>query len=118
MISLDRQQNTGDAFDSVLYINVLEHVQDDRTDLVNARVALRPMGHLLLFVPALTRLYSNHAREIGHFRRYTRQRLERLVDDVGLTIAKVLIRQGCSTTDEIDRTAAPPTYWERPPVDS
>jgi SAM-dependent methyltransferase len=77
-----------EGFDSVVYINVLEHIQDDRAELANAREMLNPQGHLLLFVPALTRLYSGFDKQIGHFRRYTKQDLSGLVRDVGFTLVK------------------------------
>ena len=76
------------GFDSVVYINVLEHIQDDRTELVNALDALRPQGHLLVFVPALDCLYSRFDRKIGHLRRYTRKGLSSLVQDAGFTLVK------------------------------
>jgi len=75
-------------FDSVVYINVLEHIQDDRTELTNALETLRPEGHLLLFVPALEWLYSDFDKQIGHFRRYTKRGLSGLVRDVGFTLVR------------------------------
>ena len=76
------------GFDSVVYINVLEHIQDDHTELANALKVLRPQGHVLVFAPALAWLYSDFDRQIGHFRRYTKQELSRLVRDVGFTLVK------------------------------
>jgi SAM-dependent methyltransferase len=75
-------------FDAVAYINVLEHIEDDRIELANAFEALKANGHLLLFVPALTWLYSEHDKEIGHFRRYTKSGLASLVEQSGFTIVK------------------------------
>jgi SAM-dependent methyltransferase len=74
------------AFDSIVYLNVLEHIDNDRVELGNAHAALKPQGHLLLFVPALAWLYSALDREIGHRRRYAKLALERLVRDCGFTI--------------------------------
>jgi len=82
-------QYTQEGFDSVAYINVLEHIQDDRTELANALEALKPNGYLLLFVPALAWLYSDLDRQIGHFRRYAKKALSNLVQDVGFTLVKV-----------------------------
>jgi SAM-dependent methyltransferase len=75
-------------FDSVAYINVLEHIEDDRAELANALETLKANGHLLLFVPALTWLYSEHDKEIGHFRRYTRRSLVSLVEHAGFTVVR------------------------------
>src|SRR4030095_3584678 len=77
-----------EGFDSVVYINVLEHIQDDRTELANAREMLNSQGHLLLFVPALAWLYSDFDKQIDHFRRYTKQDISGLVRDVGFTLVK------------------------------
>ena len=63
------------AMDSVMYINVLEHIEDDRRELELARDALKPGGHLLIFVPALSWLYSNYDQKIGHHRRYHKRTL-------------------------------------------
>jgi hypothetical protein len=77
-----------EGFDSVVYINVLEHIQDDRTELVQAREMLNPQGHLLVFVPALAWLYSDFDKQIGHWRRYTKGGLSGLARDVGFTLVK------------------------------
>ncbi len=82
-----RHASTG--FDSVVYINVLEHIEDDRAELTNALNALNAGGHVLLFVPALSWLYSEHDRQIGHFRRYAKKGLSRLVREVGFDLVKI-----------------------------
>src|SRR5262245_3572693 len=76
----------GDRFDSSVYLNVLEHIADDRAELAKARAALEPRGHLLLFVPALAWLYSELDRQIGHQRRYSKHQVERLVRDSGFAV--------------------------------
>ena len=61
-----------ESVDTVVLVNVLEHIEDDRAAL-NALVRmLRPGGHLLIFVPALQFLMSKLDRQLGHFRRYHR----------------------------------------------
>ena len=75
-----------ELLDSICYINVLEHVQDDLAELLKAREALKPRGRLILFVPALEWLYSDQDRSIGHFRRYTQKKLHQLVRSAGFTI--------------------------------
>ena len=77
-----------EGFDSVIYINVLEHIQEDRTELANVFAALKSKGHLLLFVPALSWLHSDVDRQMGHCRRYAKKTLSDLVEDVGFTIVK------------------------------
>lgn len=61
----------GEKFDSIIYINVMEHVQDDQAELELAFNYLNPNGHILMFSPALPLLMSDFDRSIGHFRRYT-----------------------------------------------
>ena len=80
--------NTGERFDSVLYVNVLEHIEDDASELANAREALNLNGHLLIFVPALPWLYSDLDRQVGHFRRYLKKGLLELAQRSGFSIVK------------------------------
>lgn len=72
--------------DSIVMVNVLEHVADDRCALVELRRALRPGGHLLLFVPALPALFSPMDEALGHHRRYTLDELVGKVVDVGFSV--------------------------------
>ncbi|MGE4062172.1 MAG: class I SAM-dependent methyltransferase [Rhodospirillaceae bacterium] len=63
------------SVDTIVLINVLEHVENDSLALRHLMNALRPSGHLLLFVPALNILMSKLDRSLGHYRRYHRQDL-------------------------------------------
>jgi SAM-dependent methyltransferase len=74
--------------DSILYVNVLEHIQDDAAELAVAYAALRPGGTLLLYVPALSFLYSDFDRRIGHYRRYEKTGLEHLAVSAGFQIER------------------------------
>lgn len=77
------------GLDAVVYINVLEHIEDDRAELGNALASLKLNGHALLFVPAQAWLYSKLDKQLGHHRRYTARGLSTLVREVGLSIVKV-----------------------------
>ncbi|MGB8843264.1 MAG: class I SAM-dependent methyltransferase [Aliidongia sp.] len=66
---------SAEAFDSALYIDVLEHIEDDREEVRRARDHLRPGGHLIILVPAHQALYTPFDAAIGHFRRYNRRQL-------------------------------------------
>jgi len=81
-------EQAGQDYDSVVYINVLEHVEHEREELLAAYHALRPGGHLLVFVPALAWLYSNFDRDVGHFRRYSRDGLQRVVTHAGFDLVR------------------------------
>jgi SAM-dependent methyltransferase len=76
-------------FGFVLCQNVLEHVPDDGGAVRELAAALRPDGVLGLLVPAHPRLYGSLDREYGHERRYTRERLERLIADAGLELVEL-----------------------------
>lgn len=65
-------------FDSILYIDVLEHIEHDREQLEAAARLLEPGGSLIVLSPALPMLFSPFDRSVGHFRRYTKSMLERL----------------------------------------
>jgi 2-polyprenyl-3-methyl-5-hydroxy-6-metoxy-1,4-benzoquinol methylase len=81
-------KQAGMGFDTILYINVLEHVGDDRAELAHAWQALKPGGHLLVFVPALQWLYSDFDKEVGHFRRYRRAAMVKNAQAAGFAIVK------------------------------
>ena len=65
-------------FDTILYIDVLEHIQDDRAELQRAAEHLTVGGHLVVLSPAHSWLFSQFDQSIGHFRRYTATTLEAL----------------------------------------
>jgi glycosyltransferase involved in cell wall biosynthesis len=61
-----------DRLDTVVCLNVLEHVEDDAAALGRLHDALVPGGRLILLVPAHPALYGAIDRAIHHYRRYTR----------------------------------------------
>jgi len=65
-------------YDTILYIDVLEHVKNDKTELQSAANLLSTNGHLIVLSPAHAFFYSEFDRRIGHFRRYTIGTLKRL----------------------------------------
>lgn len=65
----------GETFDTIVCLNVLEHIEDDRGSLAAMRGLLAPGGNLVLLVPALPFLYGSLDRALGHYRRYTRRSL-------------------------------------------
>ncbi len=69
-----------ERFQTVIGINVLEHVEDDEQALVHVGHVLKPSGRLLLLVPAKKWAYTELDRQLGHFRRYEKKELgEKLV---------------------------------------
>lgn len=67
------------SYDTILYIDVLEHIEHDQTELLEAAARLRSGGHLIILVPAFMFLYSPFDEAIGHCRRYTRNTLRRII---------------------------------------
>ena len=75
-------------FESIVLVNVLEHIEDDAAALGKLEQQLLPGGHLLLFVPAFEALMSDFDRSIGHHRRYHRARLIGAVYRAGLEVVE------------------------------
>lgn len=67
----------GERFDTILYLDVIEHIEDSTAELRRAYELLAPGGHLLILVPAFNYLYSPFDKAIGHFRRYDKGILTR-----------------------------------------
>lgn len=59
-------------FDTILYIDVLEHIADDAGELAGAARRLAPGGNLVVLAPAHPFLFSRFDAAVGHFRRYSR----------------------------------------------
>ncbi|HLA81920.1 MAG TPA: class I SAM-dependent methyltransferase [Thermoleophilia bacterium] len=69
--------------------DVLEHVEDDAQVLRECASALKPGGTILITVPALPWLYSEHDRALGHLRRYSRSQLTELLENSGLKVKRL-----------------------------
>jgi SAM-dependent methyltransferase len=57
-------------YDTIIYIDVLEHIEQSREEIVKVKNKLKPGGHLIILVPAFNFLYNEFDKNIGHFRRY------------------------------------------------
>ena len=73
----------------MLAMDVMEHVPDDFALTSSLLSVLKPGGHLLVTVPADETLWSPHDVHFGHYRRYTRERLERVWH--GLPVTPLLV---------------------------
>jgi SAM-dependent methyltransferase len=109
------------GFDTLLYIDVLEHIPDDRGELARAAHCLAPGGHLLVLSPAHPWLYTPFDQAIGHCRRYTKKMLAALspeslelvrllyLDSVGLLASlgnRLLLKSDMPTAKQI-------AVWDR-----
>lgn len=65
------EADPSETFDTILYMDVLEHIEDDAAEVARAARHLRPGGHVIALSPAHQWLYTPFDRAIGHYRRYT-----------------------------------------------
>ncbi len=114
-------QLQGDQFDSVLYMDVLEHIEGDRTEMERAARRVRPGGHVIALSPAHQWLFTPFDHSIGHCRRYTKASFAAItppglelvwlgyLDSVGFLASlanRVLLRQAMPTPGQI-------RFWDR-----
>ncbi|QDU26354.1 hypothetical protein ETAA8_14320 [Anatilimnocola aggregata] len=105
-----------ELYDSILYMDVLEHIEHDAAEAARAAEHLLPGGYLIALCPAHQSLYSPFDRAIGHYRRYSRRSLAaaipsslqrvslRYLDSVGLCASfanRLLLKQSMPTPRQI-----------------
>ena len=89
MIALPGPVSLSEPVESVVAMNVLEHIEDDAQALRDLAGALVSGGRIVLWVPAYMQLYGDFDRRIGHFRRYTPTTIRETVDRAGLRVSHV-----------------------------
>jgi SAM-dependent methyltransferase len=67
------------SFDTIVALNVVEHIANDNQAIANARSLLASGGHLIILVPAYQVLYNGMDRALDHYRRYTRNSIKQLL---------------------------------------
>jgi SAM-dependent methyltransferase len=87
-----RERFGGDRLDTVIALNVVEHIEQDVGALQSMAEMLEPgrPGRVVILVPAMEGLYGELDRELGHFRRYTRRSLTRALELAGLRAERML----------------------------
>ncbi len=83
------EEFVAEPFDTVVCLNVLEHIEDDLFALEQLRNVLAPGGKLALLVPAHRFLYGEFDRAVGHFRRYEKRELRVKLEQVGFAVREV-----------------------------
>lgn len=78
-----------DKFDSILLINVLEHIKDDLAALNNLANLLKPKGKIIILVPAHKFLFNCIDVEVGHYRRYNLQELKSKISQKKISLYKI-----------------------------
>jgi SAM-dependent methyltransferase len=72
--------------DSIIYVNVLEHIEDDARELRTMHSLLQPGGHALIFAPAHPWLMGSMDHQLGHYRRYTKAGLIQKCEQAGFNV--------------------------------
>jgi ubiquinone/menaquinone biosynthesis C-methylase UbiE len=103
-------------FDAIIYIDVIEHIENDSAELEQAYKLLTEGGHLVVLVPAHQYLYNEFDKAIGHYRRYNKSMLKaaapsalrlqkiRYLDSCGLFVSlsnKYFLKQQYPTIKQI-----------------
>ncbi len=85
----DRADLAAAKIDTIVCLNVLEHIEDDRGTLADFARVLPPGGRLALLVPAMPSLYGTLDVHLRHYRRYGREALTALVKEAGFAVDDV-----------------------------
>jgi SAM-dependent methyltransferase len=75
--------------DTVVALNVIEHIEEDVAAMRSMRDMLIPGGQAIVLVPALRWLYGSLDRELGHARRYARRELRTRMEQAGLRVERL-----------------------------
>jgi 2-polyprenyl-3-methyl-5-hydroxy-6-metoxy-1,4-benzoquinol methylase len=113
--------NLSSTFDTIIYIDVLEHIEADSDELKKAAALLNNGGHIIVLSPAFQFLYNPFDKAIGHYRRYNKKMLRHITpeslemvsnkyyDTIGYFAAvvnKLLLRQKYPTLKQV-------LFWDR-----
>jgi SAM-dependent methyltransferase len=93
----DFEKMTG-SIDTIICVNVLEHVDDDAGAMRNMHAALPPDGRLVLLVPHLQSLFGTLDEALEHRRRYAKDGLRALAQAAGFSVETIF---------EFNRASAP-----------
>ena len=67
-------------YDTILYLDVLEHIKNSKAEIIKAFKSLKKNGHLIINVPAFQHLYSDFDNDVGHFKRYQKKDFKNLIE--------------------------------------
>ena len=81
---------TGEKFDTIMYLDVLEHIYDDEKELYKAYSQLNSGGNLIISVPAFNFLYSRYDADIGHHKRYIKSDFKKLIGRINPKFSKLI----------------------------
>ncbi len=78
----------GQPFDTIISLNVVEHIEDDISALKNMYDGLKPGGRAIILVPNDPSNFTDVDETLGHYRRYTRQILSNALEEAGFDVVK------------------------------
>lgn len=81
-------------FNTIMYLHVLEHIEDDIKEIEEATKKLAKGGYLIIMAPAHQKIYSNLDKAVGHFRRYEKDFFHKKFNFLTLTKFKFLDSMG------------------------
>jgi 2-polyprenyl-3-methyl-5-hydroxy-6-metoxy-1,4-benzoquinol methylase len=93
-----------EQFDTICYIDVLEHIEDDTAELKRAAAHLRRGGRVIVLSPAHQWLFTPFDAAIGHFRRYTKGMLKSISPSE-------LELESCRYLDSVGMAASAANLW-------
>ncbi len=114
-------ESLNSTFDTIIYIDVLEHIEKDSDELKKAAMLLNDNGKIIVLSPAFQFLYSPFDKAIGHYRRYSKAMLKNITpeglkiisnkyyDSIGFfasVVNKILLRQKYPTAKQV-------LFWDR-----
>jgi len=73
--------NVSSAFDTIIYIDVLEHIEKDTEEMEKAAALLNTGGHIIVLSPAFQFLYNPFDKAIGHHRRYNKKMIKNITPE-------------------------------------
>lgn len=88
-VTLPGRLDIGQPVESVVAMNVLEHIEDDVRALRDLAAVVSPGGRIILWVPAYMQLYGDFDRMVGHCRRYTPETMRVTVEGAELRIRQI-----------------------------
>jgi len=78
-----------DIFDCVVALDLLEHIEQDEKAMMEILRIMAPSGKAVLTVPAIKMLYGKRDKKLGHYRRYSKQEIEKKMRGLGFKIEKI-----------------------------
>jgi SAM-dependent methyltransferase len=86
----DHYKDFRGQMDTIVCLNVLEHIQDDHGALLGMRSALEDGGRVIILVPEGQSIFGSLDEELGHWRRYSEQQLRHCLTEAGFEVEAVL----------------------------